>query len=273
MNDGTVRVCGRNQFGQLGQNDVVTRSTVVSILGISSQAIAVSCGRYHTAILMNDGTVRVCGFNSSGQLGQNDIATRSTVVSILGISSQAIRVACGIDHITILMNDGTVRVCGNNSQGQLGQNDVANRSTVVSIIGISSQAIAVACGKHHTVILMNDGTVRVCGRNQFGQLGQNDVVTRSTVVSILGISSQAIAIACMDQGTIILMNDGTVEGCGNNTYGQLGQNNTAHRSTVVPVLNLVPDFYSYKADWYWLSRISYGNCYGRRNSYGMWSKR
>ena len=240
MNNGTVRVCGQNLLGQLGQNDLTNRSTVVPVLGISSQAIAVACGGYHTAILINDGTVRVCGRNDFGQLGQNDIqTTRSTVVSVLGISSQAIAVAGGRFHTAILLNDGTVRVCGHNQYGQLGQNDIqTTRSTVVAVLGISSQAIAVACGFFHTAILLNNGTVRVCGRNNVGQLGQNDVVTRSTVVSVLGISSQAIAIACGSYHTAILLNDGTVRVCGINTQGQLGQNDTNNDSTVVSVLNV-----------------------------------
>ena len=238
INDGTVRVCGRNTFGQLGQNDTVDRSTVVSILGISSQAVAVACGANFTAVLMNDGTVRVCGVNNNAQLGQNDLVTRSTVVSILGISSQAIAVACGVNSTTVLINDGTVRVCGRNDNGQLGQNDLVTRSTVVSILGISSQAVAIACGAYHTLVLLNDGTVRACGLNNNGQLGQNDLVTRSTVVSVLGISSQAIALACGRYFTSILMNNGTVRVCGQNDRGQLGQNDLVTRSTVVSVLGI-----------------------------------
>ena len=238
LNNGTVRVCGLNNNGQLGQNDLVTRSTVVSVLGISSQAIAVACGTYHTTILLNDGTVRVCGVNNFGQLGTNDLVTRSTVVSVLGISSQAIAVACGQSFTAILLNDGTVRVCGRNQNGQLGQNDLNNRSTVVSVLGISSQAIAIACGVNHIAILLNDGTVRVCGLNSSGQLGQNDLVTRSTVVSVLGISSQAVSVACGQSHTAILLNDGTVRMCGRNAEGQLGVNDTNNRSTVVSVLGI-----------------------------------
>ena len=140
MNDGTVRVCGRNNVGQLGTNDFTTRSTVVSVLGISSQAIAVACGRYHTVILMNNGTVRVCGRNDVGQLGTTDPLTRSTVVSVFGISSQAIAVACGNFYTAILMNDGTGRVCGDNQYGQLGQNDIVNRSAVNPIFSVDKSS-------------------------------------------------------------------------------------------------------------------------------------
>ena len=237
LNDGTVRTIGRNNFGQLGVNDVVTRSTVVTVLNISSQAIAVACGAYHTAILLNDGTVRTVGLNSPGQLGVNNTIDRSTVVSVLNVST-AIAVACGSTHTAILLNNGTVRTVGRNQFGQLGVNDVVTRSTVVSVLGISSQAIAIACGEHHTAILLNNGTVRMVGRNQFGQLGVNDTNNRSTVVSVLNISSQAIAVACGFAYGAILLNNGTVQMVGLNSEGQLGVNDVVTRSTVVPVVNL-----------------------------------
>jgi len=237
LNNGTVRTIGRNNFGQLGVNDVVTRSTVVTVLNISSQAIAVACGAYHTAILLNDGTVRTVGLNSPGQLGVNNTIDRSTVVSVLNVST-AIAVACGSTHTAILLNNGTVRTVGRNQFGQLGVNDVVTRSTVVSVLGISSQAIAIACGEHHTAILLNNGTVRTVGRNQFGQLGVNDTNNRSTVVSVLNISSQAIAVACGFAYGAILLNNGTVQMVGLNSEGQLGVNDVVTRSTVVPVVNL-----------------------------------
>jgi len=238
LNNGTVRTVGLNSDGQLGVNDVVTRSTVVTVLNISSQAIAVACGAYHTAILLNNGTVRTIGRNNFGQLGVNDVVTRSTVVSVLGISSQAIAIACGDNHTAILLNDGTVRTVGVNTRGQLGLNNTIDRSTVVSVLNISSQAIAIACGSTHTAILLNNGTVRTVGRNNTGQLGVNDLVTRSTVVSVLGISSQAIAIACGSTHTAILLNNGTVRMVGSNQFGQLGVDDVNARSTVVPVLNI-----------------------------------
>ena len=237
MNNGTVRVCGTNTNGQLGQNDLTTRSTVVPVLVISSQAIAIACGSNHTAILLNDGTVRVCGRNLEGQLGVNNTVNRSTVVSVLNVTT-AIAVACGTSHSAILLNDGTVRVCGRNNNGQLGQDNVSDRSTVVSVLNVTT-AIAVSCGTYHTAILLNDGTVRVCGNNLNGQLGLNDTANRSTVVSVLGISSQAIAVACGASNMAILLNDGTVRVCGRNDRGQLGQNDIlTTRSTVVSVLGM-----------------------------------
>jgi hypothetical protein len=69
----------------LGLNNTTNRSTVVSVVGISSQAIAIACGHYHTAILLNDGTVRTVGSNINGELGLNNTTDRLTVVPVLGM--------------------------------------------------------------------------------------------------------------------------------------------------------------------------------------------
>jgi hypothetical protein len=156
------------------------------VSGVST-AIAVACGAYHTAILLSDGTVRTCGSNAIGQLGDGTTSTRSTTVAVSGVST-AIAVACGSNHTAILLSDGTVRACGFNSSGQLGNGTTSNRSTTVAVSGVAG-AIAVAGGYTHTAILLSDGTVRTCGRNIFGQLGDNTTSTRLTVVQLLGILS------------------------------------------------------------------------------------
>ena len=87
--NGTVRTFGANASGQLGVNDTTQRNTPVQVWGISSSAVNVACGHYHTAVLLTDGTVRTFGKNNNGQLGVNDTTDRSTPVQVWGISSSA----------------------------------------------------------------------------------------------------------------------------------------------------------------------------------------
>jgi hypothetical protein len=136
--NGTVQTFGNNGNAQLGVNDTTNRSTPVQVWAISSSAIAVACGYYHTTVLLADGTVRTFGGNPSGQLGVNDILTHSTPVQVWGISSSAVSVAGGRYHTAVLLANGTVRTFGDNSSGQLGVNDLVNRSTPVQILNISS---------------------------------------------------------------------------------------------------------------------------------------
>ena len=236
--DGTVRTFGYNNFGQLGVNDTTTRNTPVQVLNISI-ATAVASGNQHTAVLLADGTVRTFGRNDFGQLGVNDTTSRLTPVQVFGISSSAVAVACGTYNTAILLADGTVRTFGTNTNGQLGIDvNGGTRQTPVQVFGISSSATAVACGQYHTIVLLADGTVRAFGFNSGGQLGVNDTTSRQTPVQVFGISSSATAVACGVFLTAVLLADGTVRTFGRNLQGQLGVNDTTSRLTPVQVLNI-----------------------------------
>jgi len=233
--DGTVRTFGDNGSGQLGINvNGGTRSTPVQVFGISSSATYVAGGRYQTAVLLADGTVRTFGRNNFGQLGVNDTTTRQTPVQVFGISSSATAVACGGIHTAVLLADGTVRTFGLNDRGQLGVNDTTSRLTPVQVLNIST-ATAVAAGFGHTVVLLADGTVRTFGWNAVGQLGVGDTTSRQTPVQVFGISSSATAVACGYYHTAVLLADGTVRTFGANNSGQLGLNDTTSRLTPVQV--------------------------------------
>jgi len=236
--DGTVRSFGRNLQGQLGINVTGgSRETPVQVFGISSSAVAVAGGVFHTAVILADGTVRTFGFNNNGQLGVNDNTSRQTPVQVFGISSSATAVACGAYFTAVILADGTVRTFGRSNSGQLGVNDTLTRQTPVQVFGISSSATAVACGFAHTAILLSDGTVRTFGSNNNGQLGVNDTTTRQTPVTVLNVTS-AIAIAAGTYHTVVLLADGTVRTFGINTNGQLGVNDTTTRQTPVQVFGI-----------------------------------
>jgi alpha-tubulin suppressor-like RCC1 family protein len=184
--DGTVRTFGQNDVGQLGINDTTSRQTPVQVLNITS-ATALAGGRKHTAVLLADGTVMTFGYNSNGELGINDTTSRQTPVQVWGISSSATAVACGRLHTAVLLADGTVRTFGNNGNGALGLNDITQRNTPVQVFGISSSAVAIACGQYNTAVLLANGTVRTFGLNGSGQLGVNDTTQRNTPVTVLNI--------------------------------------------------------------------------------------
>jgi alpha-tubulin suppressor-like RCC1 family protein len=238
--DGTVRTFGQNTYGQLGDNTTVSKSTPVQVLNIVS-ATAVACGRFHTAVLLADGTVRTFGRNENSQLGINVTGgTRQTPVQVFGISSSATAIAGGWVHTAILLADGTVRTFGANNSGRLGLNDTIERLTPVQVFGISSSAVAVACGGQHTAVLLADGTVRTFGSNANGGcLGINvSGGSRLTPVQVFGISSSATAVACGNLHTVVLLADGTVRTFGGNTQGQLGVGDVTSRQTPVTVLNV-----------------------------------
>jgi len=79
----------------------------------------------------------------------------------------------------ILLNTGKVLSFGANSIGQLGNGSTSYSSLPVAVNTTSgvgydgSNAIAIACGEYHSMILLNTGKVLSFGWNAFGQLGDS----------------------------------------------------------------------------------------------------
>jgi alpha-tubulin suppressor-like RCC1 family protein len=131
------------------------------------------------------------------------------------------------NHIVVIDSNNTLLSCGSdNDAGWLGIEGVAEAAlltpmTTTNIIG--KTPIQVSCGQGHTVVLMSDGTLYVCGYNN-GQLGIEGVysvpiLTQMTTTNILG--KTPIQVACNFQHTVVLMSDGTIYSCGE-TDGWLG---------------------------------------------------
>jgi len=246
--DGTVRSVGANNFGALGLGDTSLRSTPVQITGITS-ATAVSsslAGSYqYAAILLSNGTVQTFGSNQFGKLGIDVVGSistsRLTPVQVVNITT-ATAISVGGYQAAVLLADGTVRTFGDNAfAGQLGIDvNGGSRQTPVQVFGISSSAIAIACGGYHVAVLLADGTVRTFGRNDEGQLGIDvNGGSRQTPVQVFGISSSATAVACGRRHTAVLLSDGTVRTFGQNVFGgALGLNDTASRQTPVQVFGI-----------------------------------
>ncbi len=97
---------------------------------------------------------------------------------------------------------------------------------------------SIACGQYHTLFLLQDGTVKSVGDNQYGQLGDGTTTNKSTPVVVLNITN-CIGIAGGYSHTVFLLQDGTCKAVGrNDTYGGLGDGTVTSKSTPVVVLNI-----------------------------------
>jgi alpha-tubulin suppressor-like RCC1 family protein len=98
--------------------------------------------------------------------------------------------------------------------------------------GTLSNIRDIQCGIYHTVFLNSSGVSFSCGLNIDGQLGiQSNIhnTGRPTAVGTTNFQSSLITkIACGYYHTVFLNALGNVITCGNNTFGQLGHNNTTN---------------------------------------------
>ena len=88
---------------------------------------------------------------------------------------------------------------------------------------------------NNSLILKNDGTLWGCGLNDRGQLGLGDTTNRTTFTQITTNTDNIKEIYCGQHYTFVLKNDGTLWGCGRNSYGQLGLGDTTNRNTFTQV--------------------------------------
>ena len=234
-NDGTLWGCGANGGGQLGLGDTTNRTTFTQITTNTDNIKEVYCGGNHTIILKNDGTLWGCGSNYYGQLGLGDTAHRYTFTEITTNTNDIKSIYCGAFYTLILKNDSTLWACGRNDSGQLGLGDSYNRYTFTQIITNANDIKEIYCGWSYTIILKNDGTLWSTGQNNCGQLGLGDTTNRSTFTQITTNVDDIKEIYCGVNHTLILKNDGTLWGCGQNDYGQLGLGDTTNRSTFTQI--------------------------------------
>jgi alpha-tubulin suppressor-like RCC1 family protein len=208
---------GDNSFGQLGQGSTVAVGTAIQNMtpinfGTGSPSVQeFAVGAHHVCAIINNtsqnGLVSCWGDNSFGQLGLGtqspallsapklsggialgiDLGTDGT-----GQQLQALHIAAGFAHTCVILNNGSVKCWGANSNGQLGVgsttnvgsgnagvSDMGNSLGVVNLKNLSATAITAGAG--HSCAVLSDGSAKCWGDNTFGQLGQG--VSASTIGS------------------------------------------------------------------------------------------
>jgi len=106
------------------------------------------------------------------------------------------------------------------------------------IFSANMYAQSIAAGGYHSLILCTNGNVWACGWNMPGQLGlgfkslsENSPVQSSFLSGITSIAGGG-------SHSVFLKNDGTVWTCGDNMFGQLGDNTNNGTPTPVQVSGL-----------------------------------
>jgi hypothetical protein len=119
--NGRVFTWGYGGFGRLGNGSNESQRQPRVIPGITD-AVAVSCGDHHSAIVHRDGSLSTFGGSQQlcPELGQGDgIRMQFTPRRVRGIEG-AVAVACGGFHTIVRHEDGRVSTFGNGVYGQLG---------------------------------------------------------------------------------------------------------------------------------------------------------
>jgi alpha-tubulin suppressor-like RCC1 family protein len=242
--DSLVRSWGANSSGQLGTNDTIEANIPAVVhgpgnIGGLKGIVAIVIRENFSLALKIDGTVWAWGYNGDGELGDNTKINELFPVQVHGASNIGnltgiISLSAGYAHILALKNDGTVWAWGDNSNGELGNNNTVSTSIPVQVrgsdnIGFLTGISAIAAGQQFSLALKNDGTVWAWGENSTGQLGDNSSLERHTPVPVHSVDNTGVLrnITSLVAGgghALALASDSTVYAWGFNINGELGNN-------------------------------------------------
>ena len=174
------------------------------------------------------------GYNTQGELGDNTTTGKSIPVQTITYGSKWKLVSGGGYHTAAVKTDGTLWLWGHNSNGQLGDNTITQRSSPVQTVTFDTNWKLVACGNYHTAAIKTDGTLWTWGQNNNGQLGDNTTTNRSSPVQTVTFGTNWKLVSCGRYYTAAIKTDGTLWSWGNNSNaGSLGDNTRTNRSSPV----------------------------------------
>jgi alpha-tubulin suppressor-like RCC1 family protein len=174
----------------------------------------------HRCVVMDDGTVRCWGLDSSGQLGDGrsgQSAKSDTPVTVQGIAG-ATDVAVSYGNTCALLANHTVWCWGDNSRGQLGDGTTMPSLVPVQVSGLVN-VVQLSTSDYYACATKSDGTAWCWGDNSFGSLGDGTTTNSNMPVQVSGISN-VLGVACGDEHACAQLADDSVW-CwgGNNDYG------------------------------------------------------
>ncbi len=219
---GGVKCWGLNNSGQLGDNTLVQRNTGVDVSGLNVGVAALAAGGSHTCAVTGSGGVKCWGDNTSGDVGDNTAAQRSAPVDVTGLSSGVAAIALGSFHSCALTTAGGVKCWGMNSAGQIGDASTNQRNSPADVIGFNIKVATLTAGNNHTCAVTSGGSLKCWGSNSSGQLGDNTLVNRATLIGVNGLSFDVAAMG-LGWSTTCAVDTGAGLKCwGRNDYGQIG---------------------------------------------------
>jgi alpha-tubulin suppressor-like RCC1 family protein len=227
----------------LGDNNVLSRSSPVSVVGGFTDWCQIRGGNTHSLGLRSNGTLWSWGFGSTGQLGDNTTANRSSPVSVVGGFTDWCQVNTGNRHSLALRTNGTIWSWGRNISGQLGDGTTTQTSSPVSVVGGFTDWCQISTSNYQNHGLRTNGTLWGWGINSYGQLGDNTTTCRSSPVSVVGGFTDWCQVSSGHTHTLALRTNGTAWAWGRNfPTGALGDNTTATRSSPVSVVGGFTDW-------------------------------
>lgn len=185
---GEVWCWGGNWSGQLGANsEVLYSNDPVRVSGIEN-AVAVTAGFEHSCAVASSGQVWCWGDNEFGQLGDGAGEDSSAPVLVTDVAD-VVLMAAGDFHNCVVKATGEAWCWGDNEYGQVGDGtDCCWKDEPVKVSGLVD-VVAIAAGWNHSCAVLKAGQTWCWGDNEYGQLGDGQLLWSPLPVPVPPFSS------------------------------------------------------------------------------------
>jgi len=241
QSNGDLWVWGANAYGQLGLGDVTPRQTPILHPSIHNAVKGAVCAGYPATgtptasgyVLRADGTIWSTGNNSVGQLGLSDTTDRNSFTQIPSAKffTDIITGDGRYPMAAAITNTGELYTWGYNNYGQCGTGNIVNQSAPFKPSGaFQGQVTKVKIGGGQGAegcVVQAGNSLWAAGYSLSGNLGIGASNTNTVFTKVYGISGTIQDWGTYGQGTTywglsVLYDDGRVDACGYNSYGETG---------------------------------------------------
>jgi len=236
--NGTIWTWGPANYGNLGNNSGLDRSSPVSVVGGFTDWIQASVGDRHSLAVRANGTLWSWGGGGNGRLGDNTIVNKSSPVSVVGGFTDWFQASCspGAAHSLGIRGTGILYSWGSNTFGTLGDNTTVSKSSPVLVAGGFTDWAQVSAGASHSLGVRANGTLWAWGYGNRGQLGDSTIINKSSPVSVVGGFTNWTQASAGGIGfSLGLRANGTLYSWGSGDFGRLGDGTIASKSSPVLV--------------------------------------
>ncbi|MCL2173995.1 IPT/TIG domain-containing protein, partial [Candidatus Saccharibacteria bacterium] len=251
---GDLWVWGRNNVGQLGDGTNVTSPIPINLSAESTTTVygtkfeTVSSGIMCVFAIDSSGLLWAWGSNSMGQLGDSSGVNSPVPIMLSGDPTNPIygrqfsSVTAGTNHVLAIDEFGELWTWGNNTNGQLGNNNTTSLPTSLSADSTnplhSLRFQATAGSYYHSIAIDEFGRLWTWGRNDNnGQLGDGTNINSPIPINISGLSSSPVYGQLFKDvaanrnyaasTTFAIDETGQTWGWGGNSNGELGNGTTS----------------------------------------------
>lgn len=245
LEDGTVKSGGDGTHGHLGDGSTSNRQTPVDIssnFAGGGGTRLLTAGYSHAIIVLEDGTIKMWGYNGYGMYGDGSTGSMASPVDVTASWDVAthgvpISIAASTYSSFVVLGDGTLKSSGYNGQCDLGDGTSTQRPSPITV-NLGGPARMVAAGGYFACAVLQDGKTKCWGQNSSGEVGKGTTSNKEcTPVDIsASLPGTPIAMSGGHNHMCAMLRDESIYCWGTGGNGRLGNGDTSNRATPTPVV-------------------------------------